>query len=311
MDHEIKVLLDKSYESLRGGDVAGAAAVLEEALSVNYENEKVVALLKCSHFWKDRERTAAGLQDSFEKAEYLLNQWKIFLQFADRIDGLPGDTLPVFKHFVCTACLGHYQTFIGDNPALKDPDVLLQIGRCYKGKGEFDRALQHFEAAHQLRREDAAILSELADCYSLINEAQKAKAFFREAFFINPQKIDVRSLESRMMQLVIEKVREQGHASPLLEEWIPVYAVVYGVFSVKRELRSIEYGKLKQSIYSMEVELRESGNQANPALVPRLLYRYFWLVDHYVSTKEDQERIFEILLKIKNLNREIYEQYTK
>jgi tetratricopeptide (TPR) repeat protein len=311
MDHAIKVLLDKSYESLRGGDIAGAVAVLEEALSVNYENERVVALLKCAHFWKDRERTAAGLVDSFEKAEYLLNQWKTFLSFIDRIGALPEDTLPVFKHYVCTACLGHYLSFSGDNPALKDPDVLLQTGRCYKGKGEFDRALEFLESAHQLRREDAGILSELADCYSLINETQKAKAFFREAFFISPQKIDLRGLESQMMQRVVEKVRALGYAPPLLEEWVPVYAVIFGIFSVKRELRSIEFGKLKQSIYSMEVEFREGGAQADPALVPRLLYRYFWLIDHYVGTKEDQERILEILLKIKNLNREIYEQYTK
>ncbi|NJL72722.1 MAG: hypothetical protein HC888_14705 [Candidatus Competibacteraceae bacterium] len=123
--------------------------------------------------------------------------------------------------------------------------------------------------------------------------------------------MDVAGLESKVMQKLAGLVREKGYVSPLLEEWVPVFGVLAGVFSVKRELRSIEYGKLKQAIYSMEVELRERRGGDKEALEPRLLYRYFWLIDHYVSVKEDRERINEVLLKIKGLNREIYDQYVK
>jgi hypothetical protein len=41
------------------------------------------------------------------------------------------------------------------------------------------------------------------------------------------------------------------------------------------------------------------------------LNRYFWLVDHYENTGENQELIDETLLKIKITDPKIYELYTK
>jgi hypothetical protein len=99
-----------------------------------------------------------------------------------------------------------------------------------------------------------------------------------------------------------------GHKSPELEEWIPVYGVLFGIFTVKRELRAIELGKLKQSIFSLENEVRERPEEA-PLLIPRLINRYFWLIDHYVNAGEEKQRIDETLLKIKVLDPTVYERY--
>jgi tetratricopeptide (TPR) repeat protein len=308
----LQALIDKSCIQLREGNLKEGIETLEHALSVDFENQSVVALLKCAHFWRERNRNALELRNTFERAEYLLNQLRVFRGFAEKnADGFE-DTQSIFKQYVCTTCLGLYNAFLGENTGVKDPDVFLRLGKCYKGTGEYDKALHFLEAAYQLRKDDAAILGELADCYAMINETQKSKAFFREAFFINPQAVDVQGLESSMMQRLVDRVRSSGYVSPVLEEWMPVYGVICGIFSIKRELRSIEYGKLKQAIYAMEVELREgSGGSSKEVMIPRLLYRYFWLIDHYLSVKEDRERIHEVLLKIKNLNRDIYEQYTK
>jgi tetratricopeptide (TPR) repeat protein len=188
-------------------------------------------------------------------------------------------------------------------------ELLLRIGRCYKGIGEYDRALENLKTAGQQRREDPEILAELADCYALVNEVQASKAFFREAFFIGPQQVGIWGLESEMIRRLIAKVRELGFESPVLEEWLPVYGVLFGVFTVKRELRSIEYGKLKQSIYALEREFQDR-NENEDVLMPRLINRYFWLIDHYVSTGEDRGKIDEVLLKLRTLNPAIYQQYT-
>jgi hypothetical protein len=95
----------------------------------------------------------------------------------------------------------------------------------------------------------------------------------------------------------------------VLGEWIPVYGYLWGVFSIKRELKQMEVGRLKQSIFSMEAEY-----EANPArrdvLKPRLLNRYFWLIDHYENSREDPSLIEETLLKIKVTDPDIYQMYT-
>jgi hypothetical protein len=168
--------------------------------------------------------------------------------------------------------------------------------------------MHYLEEAAGLKREDAEMLAELADVYALVNEPRSAKALFREAFFSNPQKVDIRMLDSEMIRLLRERVAALGYKSPELEEWIPVYGVLFGVLTVKRELRAIELGKLKQAIFSLENEVRERADEA-PLLVPRLINKYFWLIDHYVNAGEEKSRIDETLLKIKVLDPAVYERY--
>jgi hypothetical protein len=101
------------------------------------------------------------------------------------------------------------------------------------------------------------------------------------------------------------KLREEE-----LREWIPVYGRLWGVFSVIRELKPIEFGRLKQSIFTLETECR--GNPAQCAVLkPRLINRYFWLIDYYTSNNEDPALIEGVLLKIKTTDSEIYERYMR
>jgi tetratricopeptide (TPR) repeat protein len=176
--------------------------------------------------------------------------------------------------------------------------------------GEYENALEYLETVGQRSKEDPAVLAELGDCYALVNETKAAKAFFREAFFIGPQKVTLTFLESGLIVKLIERLKDMGYAGRELAEWMPVYGVVFGVFNVKRELRPLEYGKLKQSIYSLEKRIDEEHSAAEDDYsVPRLLNRYFWLIDHFVISKENRERIEEIIQKIKVLDANIYDQY--
>ena len=155
----------------------------------------------------------------------------------------------------------------------------------------------------------STVLAEMGDCYALCGEERIAKVLFREAFFIEPQKVDLTLLDSELICNLIEKTEALGYSGSVLQEWIPVYGVLYGVFSVKRELRALEIGQLKRSIYSLKNSVREAGDDEK-ILVPRLINHYFWLIDHYFTVNEDRARINEILLKIKLLDANIYNKYT-
>jgi hypothetical protein len=103
-------------------------------------------------------------------------------------------------------------------------------------------------------------------------------------------------------------VMDRGYQDAELREWIPVYGVLFDVLNVKRELRSIEFGRLKQSIYELERELREETGA--PELVrPRLINHYFWLIDHYKAVKEAQGKIDEVLVKIRSVDANVYHHY--
>jgi len=307
-EENVEQLLHDGYEKIKEHDLERSIACLERALSLDFDNVEVVASLKIANFWRERQQTTEAIGTPFEKGEYLLSQWRPFQGFLVRV-GFPSEqALYAVRQHVFGQALGHFER-LSDDAGGRDLEILTRIGRCLKGIGEYDRALEHLKAAAQQRREDPQILAELADCYALVNEVQISKAFFREAFFLGPQQIDVWGLESEMIRRLIAKVRELGYESPVLEEWLPVFGVIFGVLTVKRELRSIEYGKLKQSIYALERE-HQDRNEVEDVLMPRLINRYFWLIDHYVSTGEDRAKIDEVLLKLRSLNPSIYQQYT-
>jgi len=64
----------------------------------------------------------------------------------------------------------------------QEPELLLRIGRCYKGVGNYEEALHYLEEASATKKDDAETISELADVYALVDEGRLAKALFREAF---------------------------------------------------------------------------------------------------------------------------------
>jgi tetratricopeptide (TPR) repeat protein len=303
----INTLLSSAYRLFRGGDFSDAERDLEEALSIDFDHREVLSALKCAQFWSGRFSRYNSTSDPFEKGEYLFKEWKVFVSFLDRIGDNFEQCVYAVRQWVFGQSLFQYSRLQQDG---QDTELLFRLGRCYKGMGNYEQALEYLEHAGRFRKEDPEILAELADCYAFIGEVKAAKVFFREAFFLNPQKIDLAFLESMLIRRLIQRLCEGGLKDPELAEWIPVYGVLYGVFTVKRELKPLEYGKLRQSIFLLEQKLKENSEKARQEyIVPRLMNRYFWLIDHYVSAKESRKKVDEVLTMIKQLDHSIYDLY--
>ncbi|MDR1288531.1 MAG: hypothetical protein LBK08_13070 [Treponema sp.] len=308
-DVSVEGLIQKAYNMLKASDAASAQEALEEALTFDYDHHEVKYGLKCLNWWIQQMRRVPELQDPYDKGGYILSQWKPYYSFLDHYFTEHYDRCQyAIRIFVYSAAFGFFQELLEEGK--RDPGILLQAGRCYKGTGSYEDALVYLKEAACSMREDSETLAELADVNALLSEHRAAKALFREAFFFDPQKIELRSMESEMIVRLQDKVREMGYSGALLAEWLPVYGCLFGVFSVKRELKQAELGKLKQSIFSLESDIR-SGGRTNGFLKPRLINRYFWLIDHYENIREDPELIEEIMLKIKLIEPAVYERYTR
>jgi tetratricopeptide (TPR) repeat protein len=290
---------------LREGSFAEAMAGLEAALERDVSMPGAASTLKCAAFWREREEGDRETRDSFEKGERLLAHWRVFLSFVERLGDLPEQCLFAFKRWVFQSALECYLAAAGPDGG-SDPDVLLRLGRCCKGIGNYERAIDCLERANRERRDSAAVLAELADCHALVSETRAARVFFREAFFIDPQAVELPELESPLITRLAASVRARGHDGPDLAEWIPVYGAVWGVFSVKREMTPLELGKLKQSIFQLEKELARARQ-----LLPRLLTRYFWLVDHLLMAGEGGGRVDEVLDRMRELDPRVHAEYTR
>ena len=315
----VEELIRRAYETMKTGEAVAALDFLRKALEIDFEHQEVLYALKSLNWWLEKLKRLDDFQDLYERGEYILSLWKSYYVFLDRIgeSGLSSGEAVLskeaadscqyaLKRFVYSRALECFVNLLGDGANQQDPALLLQIGRCCKGAGNWDEALKYLEQAGRLKREDSAILSELADVNALLEETRAAKVLFREAFFLAPQEINLSGLESEMILGLLERVREVGYTGPELAEWVPVWGCIWGVFSVKRvELKPVELGRLKQSILALENELR--GN-SSPGIKPRLLNRYFWLIDHCEHSR-DTPTIEETMLKIKVIDPVVYKHY--
>jgi tetratricopeptide (TPR) repeat protein len=308
MSNSVERLIQEAYDSLKASNAASASAALDEALKIDYEHPEVVYALKCLNWWMDRMKQIAGIENPVERGGRILALWKPFYTFLDRIGTPYNACLYALRRFVYAAALQAFQEAAEDEQNRKDPDLLLQIGRCYKGCGNYELSLACLEQAARAKRDDAETLSELADVNALLEETRYAKVLFREAFFIDPQAVDLRFMESEMIIRLRDKVRSMGYNEMESPEWIPVFGNLFGVFSVKRELKQIELGRLKQAIFSLENDIKNRPENSIFSK-PRLINRYFWLIDHYENVREDPALIEETMLKIRVIDPAIYELY--
>ncbi|MDR1238896.1 MAG: hypothetical protein LBK27_02165 [Treponema sp.] len=311
MDAEISVegLIQRAYDKLKASDAASALAALEEALQIDYDHPEVKYGLKCLHWWMEHTKRIDDLQDRYDKGGYILSQWKLYYSFLDLFAEVYEPCQYAVRQFVFSAALECFRDLLGDGNQ-HDPELLFQVGRCYKGLGDYEKALNYLEQAARFKREDSEAIAELADVNALLAENRAAKALFREAFFLDAQKIDLRSLESELILRLRERVRDLGYSGPELAEWMPVYGCLFGIFSVRRELKQSELGRLRQSIFSLENEIR-GGSDQSALLKPRLINRYFWLIDHFENVRADPGLIEETMLKIKIIDPAVYDRYIR
>jgi len=313
MDTEQQVagLIKRAYDKLKASEPESAAALLDEALHIDFENEETKYALKSVNWWLEQLAKVKNIKNLYEKGGVILSLFKRYWVFLDSIPGSYDVCQYAIRRYVFSYALECFRDLLGGGENQHDPDLLLLVGRCYKGVGNYDEALKYLEQAVRFKREDGETLAELADVNALLGETNAAKALFREAFFLSPDKIDLRSMESEMIVRLREKLlQDRKLREEELREWIPVYGRLWGVFSVIREMKQIEFGRLKQSIFTLETECR--GNPAQCAILkPRLINRYFWLIDYYTSHNEDPALIEGVLLKIKTTDSEIYERYMR
>jgi tetratricopeptide (TPR) repeat protein len=316
MNGKVEGFIQNAYESLKGGDEISALGFLKEALRVDFEHQEVLYALKCLNWWLEKFQRLGDFHSPYERGEYILSQWESYNAFLEIIGNAYDSCQYTLKRFVFTKALNYYLELLADGTNQQDPALLLQAGRCCKGAGEWEDALRYFEQASRSKRDDSAILSELADVNALLGEIRVAKVLFREAFYIDPQGVDLGGLESELILNLRDKVRDMGYSGNELAEWIPVWGCCWRIFSVKRELKPVELGKLKQSILSLENEYRSKGSRASADLSgdrshvkPRLLNRYFWLIDYCELNRDTTGLIDETMLKIKFIDPLVYEHY--
>lgn len=304
----IPQLLAAGYECLKNADLVAANRFFEQALGLDFEHGEVLYALKCARYWDVALADLAAIQAPLAKGDRLVSRWRNFQDFLSRIPGNFESTIYAFKRLCFGMALEQYLAIQEQDKTTLGADFDFRAGRCRKALGDYETALQHLERTVKARRDDARYLAELADCHGLSGEQRLSKVLFREAFFIGPDRIELEYLESDLIARLARIAREAGVPRQSVAEWIPVYGELEKVFDVKRALGTQDSSRLNSSILRMENDIRENPALAD-SLKPRLIVRYFWLLDHYRSVEAESSKIERTISKLKLLDPVVYERY--
>lgn len=301
--------LTKAYEFLESGNLAQAQNVLEQAIGYDLDSFEINFAHWCCSYWSDFIGNLSRLEP-YEQGDGLIARWKSFKQDYEQKETFQQKAIYAIQRGIFTLALKAYESVKEDGTAAQRADLFRKKGLCLKKLGKYESALNLLTEAYRTVPQSAEILAEMADCFALCGEDKNAKVLFREAFFIDAQRIEIEFLDSELICCLIRQVKEKGYTGTVLQEWIPVYGVLYGVFNVKRELRAQEPGRLRQEIFAKENEIKNPSSDSK-FLIPRLINMYFWLIDHYVRSNEGKDKINDCLLQIRVHDENIYRMYTK
>ena len=310
MEIQTEAKMKEVLEYLKQGNPFEAQKLISSLFENDLDSKELIYTNKCCIFWIDSINRLRGIEDSYERSENLLGEWKNFMAFISREKESFQPALFAVQQGFFSNALNNFEKLLDERDAFQKAEIYRKTGICYKKLGDFEHARAFLTEANNIYPNLASVLAELADCYSLCGEDKFGKVLFREAFFADPGNIDLDFLDSELIKCLIEKTKIKGHSGKSLQYWIPVYGVLSGVLNIKRELSSQEVARLKKDIYAMEMEIKDPGCNSE-LLIPRLLNCYFWLMDHYDLARENPSKINDVLLKIKILDSSVYEAYIK
>ncbi|MGP1414893.1 MAG: hypothetical protein ACTTJ6_03010 [Treponema sp.] len=306
----IQNILKPVFDRLKEGDVEASYSLISDIFENHLDNEDVKCAYNAIFFWKEKLGFSTTRTSPFERGEYIFSQWKMFLHYMEKYDGKYEFVIYALKYCMFNIIINFYTEALQFKQFTDKSQVYRKLGLCYKVLGNYDKSVEFLQYTVSLNA-SSAILAELADSYAMCGDERLAKLFFREAFFKDACAVEREFLESEIICVLIDKLEVMGFKGKELLAWIPVYAVLGGLFNVKRQLKATEVGELKQNIFLLENICKDKSSQEAKLAEPKLINCYFWLIDYYSCDSMTRSKIDELHLRIKLLNEGVYNNYIR
>ena len=289
---------------MKQGNPSEAQKIISTLFKHDLDSKELIYTNKCCIFWIESIKRLSEAKDSYESNEGLLQEWKSFLTYISKEQEPYEPALIAAQQGFFTKALERYTALLDEKDVRQKAEIYKKAGICHKKLGNFEMARSFLMEANSICQNQASVLAELADCCSLCGEDKYGKLLFREAFYIDPESIDLSFLDSELIRCLIKITEEKRHSGKALQYWIPVY----GVLNIKKELTPLEVQNLKKEIFAAENEYKDPTCNAE-ILVPKLLNFYFRLMDHYTLAHESNAKCNDLLLRIKILDSAVYQAY--
>ena len=305
-DDSTNLSYKESLSLILKGDFSQSLDILNKLLEQDISFPDIYSIMKCLKFWLNREDLIHSLEEGIEKAEYLKQEWKEFDDFIADNNIQINNIYDRFKNNIFSAIIDNY-IFHFQNLDVSDTKLLLSISECFLKIQDYEKAKNTLLYAFKFGK-NAVVLALLGEAHYWLNEKIKALGYLREAFFINPEKIDLDLLQNECILELKLEVSENGFQGKEINYWLPIYAEINKKFTIKKKLTNNEFHSLEREIYQLERQGEISKKNSN-IIEPILINHYIFLLDHYLLSRADFEQdIKNVLRKIKNINHGVYQK---
>jgi tetratricopeptide (TPR) repeat protein len=303
---------NEMYMFIESGDFNLAVKKLDELLTINPEYPGLAESYRVARFWDSRKKNLDELSKGKETADFLMKQWEEFEAFARDKNVVHTTAYQKVMRYVFFTASEHYITAFNDRENPTDNlKLLMQLGTCLVRIAEYQHTIEVLEYARSQYQSNACILSLLAEAYYHANDIPRSLLYFREAFLLNPQEIDLPLLSSKPIIEAVELTKQTKPDCKDIREWIPIVAFIHDIFYVKRQLNSSQLEQLKKDILRLEENYqtlnKDRVEQSN--IIPRLINRYLWMMDYYEFQHYDQQSLLDIRSRLLAIDKELFEGY--
>jgi len=298
------------YDLIRNGKINEALVFFEENFRrfLDKDSECVIKVIK---YLLSKVKKIKDLKDPYRIADTIVSEWPKILGNIN-LEGCSENVelIESVKYYLFFTALKYYTQIIDninqdDVLVVRDTDLMLKISRCYRELRMEDKAIDILEEVRSYNQTDSVVLSILGDLYFQMGDIDRAKLFFREAFFWDPQRIELDEVRCPIVKTLMKTVKANGYRNEEVNEWIPVYGAIENIFDVRRELSKEEVDILIRRIQALESDFLKHREWRN-ITEPRLINSYLWLIDYYYLQLEDYELAKSVGVILQKFSPSIY-----
>lgn len=264
-------------------------------------------VLKILQFWAERYFEIENFQNPSKKVSFLRELWSDFELYYSEY-GISNQEIylqieRLIRQQIIDLLVKKFQS-----SEIPDIEALILLGEYFVLSGEIKKAEETFSYANRLSPHNAEILAYLSEFYYKRGDIRQTNILLKEAFRINPEKVPIEKLKSDIILKAIHLTEELGYHRNK-KFWIPVIAVCFNIFDVKRRLLQEEFLKLEEECRNLNQLLMGPEEKAQ-VVKPILMYKYLLLMDSLLADgfmKSNKFVLYERQLRI--LDHKLYSMY--
>ncbi len=302
------------FQLLTEGNFSEAVRKSDALMSVDPDYPGVVEYYRTAKFWNNREKALRKTPEGKKCADFLMEEWSAFEEYAEYRNMKNSSAYKAIMNFVFFKAAENYKLAFQNNEDTDNKfDLLLNLGECFLRLKDYKSAADTLEYAMNSYKSNARLLFILGEAYYHLADIPKSLLYFREAFLIDPSKIDLSVVEARPIHEIVEIIASSGKEYRDIREWIPIYGYLTDIFYVRRNLSKHQVESIKREIINLEKSFARLGpdDVENTNVLPRMINKYLWLLDYYENQVPNIENMEQIRSRLIAIDRELFFEFFK